>query len=82
MGIIIVGDGEFEVRKFLIERYAEPLVIVVGTKSLADKLTNCEVCDELIEKTNFFINDSLIKLPAQEICDKHLGERINLIKEI
>ena len=84
MGVVIVGDGSFEVRKFLIEKYAEPLVIVVGTKSLADKLIipDCEICDELINTTNFYISDELIGLPAKEICDKHLGEPISFIKEV
>ena len=84
MPVIIVGNEEYRIRKFLIDRFNEPLHIVVGTKSLADKLImpDCENCEEVVNTTNFFISDDLINLSAEEICNKHLGEPINLVKEI
>ena len=81
MGIIIVGNDSYRVRRLIIDHSNEPVQIVVGSKSLADKLL-AENADIILENINFFINDSLIDLSAEEICKKHLVEPINFVKEI
>lgn len=58
--------------------------VTISTESLENVLDfeNNERDEKIDEVIYFYVPDKVIDLPAEEICEKHLDEKVILIEEL
>lgn len=76
---------EYPTREFRVEMPDGSIMdITIATESLQNALDIVDYPsdDSLDEEIYFYVEDHLIDLPAEEICQKHLDEPLKLIEEL
>jgi hypothetical protein len=77
--------GEFPIREFRVEMSDGTIQdITIATESLEDSLDIVDNPNDnsLDMEIYFYVQDDLINLPAEEICQEHLDEPLKFIEEL